>query len=105
MRDIMTEKIDSVVQSDIKLGDNVRYRLAKTKFERGFAIHWSKTIFQVVKKIGNSFELSDGSVKRVQELQKVVTTEKKVETEALDAAKEKSKFKRLMTLDTRELSY
>jgi hypothetical protein len=96
--EIQANKIKNVKKSNIKIGDKVRIRLSKTKFERGFAIRFSKTIYTVENKEGNSFVLNDGAKKRAQELQKIIEPDENKmianEKSELDKAISVDKFKR-----------
>lgn len=60
--------------TQLSLGDNVRVRIATTKFSRGFEKIWSDAIYTIVAKEGLTYVLSNGKNKRANDLQLVSAT-------------------------------
>jgi len=93
-RECHTKKLKKVKKYDFKIGDNVRKRLKKTVFERGYARHWTKETFSITDIIGQNYILDDGSEFRGQELIHAHTENKEVRKDAVDIANKTAKFKR-----------
>lgn len=62
------EKKNEKKKDKINVGDNVRYKLKKTTFSKGYEQQWSNTIHKVISKNGQNYELDNGMSLRAQSL-------------------------------------
>jgi len=57
-----------IKKNKIKVGDNVREKLKKKLFDKGYEITYSKNVYNVVAVNGDKVELNDGRTKRMSDL-------------------------------------